>query len=187
MSHSMTRYILATKSGDDDAYDSLCRRAYDGVVAVCRRVICGKKFRAIDCEDLTQEAFGKFHQRLQRNGFPKLENRQDFFTIMAMLVKYCAIDNNRKAMAKKRAGTVTLGYIPETPDSEIEDDAQFCLEELLRKLETDTHREIVELFLCGDTQDKIAAELHLSLRTVQRKWGDVRAVLKDMCGIAAAK
>jgi RNA polymerase sigma factor (sigma-70 family) len=190
--HSITALLSGVKRADRAAVHAFFEKCYSRIVAVGLKKLGGTPRRGFDEDDVANSAFREFLQRAAEGRFNKLENRQDLWQVMALLVGDKIGDRFRHEGRLKRGGGepgVSLEDVAEAvaklddPSLEVEiDDAK---EVFLSKLPSDDHRRVVKLLAEGRTHEEIAEVLNLSVRTVDRRIEDIRLALPKILGIDA--
>jgi RNA polymerase sigma factor (sigma-70 family) len=192
--HSITALLSGVKRTDREAVHTLFDRCYNRVVAISLRKLGGAARRGFDQDDVANSAFREFLSRAAAGDFKKLENREDVWQVLTLLVGDKIGDRLRHEGRMKRGGgepDVPLKEIAEaiskldgpSLEAEINDARQV----FLANLPSDDHRRVAELLAEGRTHEEIAQVLNLSVRTVDRRVEDIRAALPRILGIAAPK
>jgi hypothetical protein len=99
---SITRQLPGVKQADHAAISALFARCYGRVIRIAQRMLRGKPQRGFDEEDLAISAFREFLDRAAKREFRQLENREDVWQILALLVVDKVRDRLRGERAKKR-------------------------------------------------------------------------------------
>jgi len=187
---SITRLLSGVKKADEEAVCAFFARCYGRVAAIGRRKLVGKPQRAFDADDVANSAFREFLGRAAAGRFRKLENREDVWQILTLLVGDKISKYLRTGGAQKRGGgvpDVTIEHVQHA----IRDLADVALEVqladakcvFLRTLPSDDHRRVFELLEEGHTQAEIAETLGVSLRSVARRLDVIRSILPRVLGI----
>ena len=146
----------------------------------------------VDEEDVVQNAFENFFRQVQEDRFPKLDDRNDLWQILCMLVDRRAKDQIAKLNTMKGGGKLVHGdsiNIDPSRGPVIENvaiqptdkqGAEFMdsFEHRLKQLDTDAHRKVALAKLELKTNQEIADELEMSLRSVERRLADIRKAWK---------
>ncbi len=185
--HSITRLLSGVKKADEEAVHDLFLRCYSRVAEIGRRKLVNKPTRrGFDEDDAANSAFIQFLKEAKDGKFEmKLENREDFWQIVTVLVADNIAKRLRSERAKKRGGeaaaAVTVDQVPQAicdlEDPTLETEIADAKAVFLSRLPSHEHREVVEFMSAGLTQEQIAAELNLSVRTVARRLDDIGAAL----------
>ena len=193
-SHSITALLSGVKRADTDAIYALFDRCYRRVVAISRRRLDGVPCCGFDQDDVANSAFREFLDRAAVRKFKKLENRQDVWQILAMLVGDKIGDRLQYQGRKKRGEgrpDVNLDnvvqIISKLDDPALEAEINDAKRVFLEKLPSDDHRGVIELLAEGQTHEEIAQALNLTLRTVDRRLEDIRLDMPKILGIDPPK
>jgi RNA polymerase sigma factor (sigma-70 family) len=178
--HSVTAWLAAAKAGDSRAVQKLWERYYRTLVRRARQALAGRPRRVADEEDVAAEAFAQFCRGAAAGRFPRLADRRDLWQVLLLLTRRRAIDHARRARARAavEAGesalldpqAVAAGPSPQLA-AEVADEVRARLAALPPGL-----RDVVRLKLANHTHVEIAAALDCSVRTVDRKLDQVRAL-----------
>ena len=194
---SVTEWLRALADGDEQAVRRIWERYFQRLVALARRHLSQKKWRAVDEEDVALSAFASFCKRAGAGEFPKLENRDDLWKLLVTITCRKAIVIMRRESRQKRGGGTVRGesaFRSRNEDSGASDGigqvlgkepspdfaAQVAeeLKRLLDRVGDESLREIALYKLQGYTNEEIASRVGVSLRTVKRrlklirhKWG----------------
>jgi RNA polymerase sigma factor (sigma-70 family) len=182
------------KRADRDVVYALFGRCYSRVAEIGRRKLGGMPRRGFDEDDVANSAFREFLGRAAEGSFKKLENREDVWQVLTLLVGDKIGDRLRHERRKKRGGgepDVPLEGVAEAisqlDDPAVEAEINDARRIFLAELPSDDHRKVVELLAEGRTHEEIAKTLNLSVRTVDRRVEDVRVALPRILGINAPK
>ncbi|MFV1968044.1 MAG: ECF-type sigma factor, partial [Pirellulaceae bacterium] len=156
----------------------LWERFFHRLARVARAQLDPIRLGAGDEMDVALSAFHSFCRRAGAGQYPDLESREDLWRLLVVIAKRKAIDWKRHELAKKRGGGAIKGSLlladivsPEpTPEftAELLDEMRHCFDMLRR--EDGTLRLIALRLLEGHSNEEIAVELSVSVRTVQRKF-----------------
>jgi RNA polymerase sigma factor (sigma-70 family) len=192
--HSITALLSGVKGADRDAVDALFNRFYDRIAAISLKKLGGAPRRRFDQDDVANSAFREFLSRAAAGNFKKLENREDVWQVLTLLVGDKISDRLRHDGRKKRGRgepDVPLQDVAEAfskvDDPSLEAEFNDAMQFLLAKLPNEDHRRVVELLLEERTHEEIAKMLNLSVRTVDRRIEDIRVALLSVLGIDAPK
>jgi RNA polymerase sigma factor (sigma-70 family) len=190
--HSITRLLSRIKRQDTAAVAALFAKCYGRVTVIACGKLAGKPQRGFDADDVANSAFHEFLSRATDGTFKKLENREDVWQVLTLLVADKIRGHLRHERRKKRGGgkpDVVLEDVAEAvsklDDPSLEAEIRDAKATFLAKLPSDEHRRVVELLAEGRTHEEIAAALNLSVRTVDRRVEDVRVALPRILGIDA--
>lgn len=190
--HSVTRYIEGLRRGDSAAARKTWERFMDRLIRLADKRLKALPRRAEDEEDVVQKAFADFFMQVQQNRFPKLDDRDDLWQVLCLLVDRRAIDQIKKENARKRGGGEVRGEsvflerdgsipspglagIPDLlPTTEFEREMSEALRLRLNQFDNDEHRQVALLKLQGFTNEEIASQISSSVRTVERWLKEMR-------------
>lgn len=179
---SVTRHLGKLKAGDHAAAVLLWRRYFQRLVRVARRRLPENARRAADEEDVALAAFARFCREAEEGRLPEVRNREDLWGLLVTLTIRMAIDQLRSEGREKRGGARTrlaLGSDPaqlagSQPDPRfVAEVAEEC-DRLLASLDDETLKSIAVWKTEGYTNEEIAANLGVVLRTVERKLHAIR-------------
>lgn len=187
--HSVSRHIPGLIAGESLATQEVWRRYYASLVALAHRKLRGCPRRVLDEDDVVQVAFENFFRQVQQGRFARLEDRDDLWQILAMLVDRRAKDQFRKMTSEKNGNGLVRGdsinqnsgqapVIDAAPDR-IPTDQQAIefaeqVELRLGQLKLAAHRKVALLKMARYTNQEIADEIDVSLRTVERMLEAIR-------------
>jgi DNA-directed RNA polymerase specialized sigma24 family protein len=175
---SVTRWLEAAKGGGETAARELWRRYFEDLVRLARA-----RLRATEDEgDVALSAFDSFLAGAARGRFPRLDDRQDLWRILATIAARKASDLARRGRRLKRGGGRVIeasalegggrgpGDLPAAgPGPKL---AALLADECRRRLDglrDRTLRRVALLKMDGYSNEEIAARLGCGLRTVVRK------------------
>lgn len=194
--NSVSIMLDGLKAGDDKDIGRLWDRYFDRLVRLAGSRLPGHARRSFDEEDVALSAFQSFCDRVGRGQFPRLDDREDLWKVLATITTRKAVDMVRHQTRQKRGGGRTLGesavagpddlgsaglarFLSRDPSPE--EAAQFAdqYDRLFERLDDPTLKTVALRRLEGYSSEEIAAELGTSARTVDRKLGLVRALWQD--------
>jgi RNA polymerase sigma factor (sigma-70 family) len=190
--HSVTKYLDDLKNGDQDAAQQVWERFLGRLIRLADRKLKSSPRKALNEEDVVQQAFAQFFLQVQQGRFPQLNDRNDLWQVLAMLVDRRAKDQLRKQKSEKRGGGenrgesifVVLGEstregiagVPDVePSPELAAEMIEQFDQRLAMLKTEEDRKIVLFKLQGHSNREIADLIEVSLRTVERRLEDIRS------------
>jgi RNA polymerase sigma factor (sigma-70 family) len=183
-SGDVTRWFRQLEEGDRQAVQRLWERYYRRLVGLARKKLRGLPRRVADQDDVALSAFDSFIRGVEQGRFPRLEDRDDLWQILAMITTRKAFDLKNYAERERRDwrleaqddsdGALLRGLIGREPDPAFAAQVAEELERLLRLLPDEELRQIVLLKLEGCTNEEIAARLDLLLKSVERRLSRVR-------------
>ena len=152
---------------------------------------------AEDEEDAALSAFDSFCRAAAQGSFPRLDDRDDLWRVLATITTRKAVEAVRHQTRQKRGGGQVLGESAVVGDGDgdglalvlsreptPEDAAQFAdqCDRLFQRLDDSNLRTVAARRLEGYSSEEIAAELGTSARTVDRKLGLIRAIWQEEAG-----
>jgi RNA polymerase sigma factor (sigma-70 family) len=177
---SVTAWIRQLQAGEEAVLAQMHRRYWPRLVHLARQRLKGAPARAVDEEDVAQDAFWTFYRRLRGGGF-RLANRHDLLALLTHIVACKAVNQiAHEAGVQKRGGGKVRGESdlgplaglhgvagagPTPLEQAILDD---CYRHYVGRL-PQRLRDFAELYLAGCTHREIAARLGCVERTVERK------------------
>ena len=189
---SVSQFISGLQRGDSVAATRIFERFFDRLVALARRKLEGAPKKQADEEDVVQVTLAEFFRKVQQPGaFSKLQDRNDLWQVIAMMVDRRATDLMRKERAQSRGGgrvsTESIFFQPGDslsgagidgvagldPTPELAEQWLNSLTEMLGGVEP-RQREMVLMRLQGYGLDEIAVQLSVSQRTVERTFQALR-------------
>ncbi len=163
---------------------------------VLARARLGRVRTVADEDDVVVIAFEKFLRAAKEGRFPKLDDRDDLWQVLVLLTDQVAIDEIRRHLAAKRGGgeirgesalaagmgsneSVQLGMngVPgREPTPEFAALAIERYRRLLDALKSDELRDVAIAKMDGHSNEEIAENLNLSLRSIERKLSLIRSI-----------
>jgi DNA-directed RNA polymerase specialized sigma24 family protein len=188
---SVTHWIGQLKAGDREAAQRLWERYFQRLVGLARKKLRGAKRQAADEEDVALSAFDTFCRGAEHGRFPRLDDRDNLWSVLVLLTARKAWHLVRDEARYKRGGKlVPLADTP-SPDKEEasldrllgrEPTPEFAAQVaeeyqlLLTRLE-DKELETVAMWkMEGYTSEEIAAKLDCTVRTIERKLRIIRGL-----------
>ncbi len=172
---AITQLVSEWARGNTDARDSLFPIIYERLRLLARSQI--SRAATLQPTALVNEAFIK----LDQSGW-EIENRRHFFALAAQVMRQVLVSHARAAARQKRGGDqVRMTLNDEVAASQPVDVDIIQLDDSLRKLEAFNARAARALELSyfgGFDHSSVAAELDVSLRTIERELRFGRAWLK---------
>ena len=186
--HSITALLPGVKRANPKAVQALFDRLYNRIARISLKKLGGPR-RRFDEDDVANSAFREFLGRAAAGDFKKLENREDVWQLLTLIVGDKVSERLQHEGRKKRGGSrpeVSLEEVEEalSDDPSLEAEVRDAKEFLLANLPRDEHRRVFELLEEGRTHEEIAKLLNLSVRTVDRRIEDIRVAARQI-GIGA--
>lgn len=189
---SVTKWFLQLEAGEQDAAQKLWERYFARLVGLARKKLAGQRRSAADEEDVALSAFDSFCRGAQAGRFPDMHDRADLWKLLVVITARKATDQIVHERRAKRGGGLVLGESgiagpgsqtgieqvigrEPTPEFAAQVAEQYRL--LLDRLSTPEQRRIAELKLEGHSHEEIAKLLECSVRTVERRVGEIRDLL----------
>jgi DNA-directed RNA polymerase specialized sigma24 family protein len=197
MPGSITALVERVKAGDHEAVRLLWQRYYPRLVGLARKRLQAAPRRVADEEDAALSAFHSFCRRAEQGQFPDLKDRDDLWTLLAVLTARKAADLVKHVCRDKRGGGQVRGDSALRPadgdsgaagfdavegDGPTPEEAAILAEEvetLLARLRDPALRQVAVWKLESYTNAEIAQRQSCSLATVERRLAIIRRLLKD--------
>ena len=193
---SVTTWLNQLKAGDDEAAQQLWQRYFARLVDLASRHLARHVRRGADGEDVAAEAFASFCKGAADGRFPKLANRHDLWrlllTITLRQARRLAKHETRARRDSRRAvGATDLFDLPDAdldrlaspdPGPALAAEVADQLRHLLAILPSDKLREVARDLLAGYTAVEMAKRVGRSLRTIERRWQDIRDCWEPLAG-----
>jgi DNA-directed RNA polymerase specialized sigma24 family protein len=182
---SITRFIGATRSGDEEAARRIWNRFSPRLAALAKGRLPVWLQCVVDGDDLANSAMCSVIMGLREGRFPGLHGREDLWALLACITVRKAINEVDKASRKKRQGKAS-GALDETliapglsPELTLRAAERF--EQLIDRLrQTDKMLETIALWKFeGYTSAEVANRLGCSIRRVARKLDLIRRILEQ--------
>ncbi|MHB1426337.1 MAG: ECF-type sigma factor [Gemmataceae bacterium] len=182
---SVTCWITQLRAGDQAAADPLWHRYFERLVELARARLVNAPRRAADEEDVALSAFHSFCRAAERGRFPKLEDRDDLWCLLATFTRRKAAHLLRDGNRLKRSGgnnpdddeSVDLELIAAAePGPELLAEMAEECRRLLERLGEETLRTVAVWKMEGYTNEEIAGKLDCVPRTVERKLQLIRSI-----------
>lgn len=183
---SVTQWIDNLKQGDDDAARQLWQRFFERLVGVARRKLGTTRRRMADEEDVALNALNALFAGATKGRFEQLTDRDDLWRLLvAITAKEAATQMRREGRLKRGGGQVRGESIFGAADNAIpnafdqvlnhEPTPEFLVmiteehQRLLASLRDDKVRQVAIRRMEGYSNEEIADQLKMSLRSVERK------------------
>ena len=174
---SVTQWLLQLQEGNGDAASALWERYFRQLAAVARTHLAAKARQAGDESDVALSAFQSFFRDVQDGRFPELSGRDELWRVLVVIARRKAISWLRHEYAQRRGGgkVQAAGLLEEIAGSEPTPEfAATLLDELQHLLDLlraeDATLALIAARKCeGFNNQEIAADLSVSVRTIERK------------------
>jgi DNA-directed RNA polymerase specialized sigma24 family protein len=192
----VTSLIGRIRAGDPGAAQGLWERYFQRLVVLARVKLRGRRRVDRDEEDVALSAFDSFCRAAGRGRFPRLDDRDDLWQVLAVLtcrkvadlVEYWKrqkrlAECGESALGAPEGGTGAGRAIEQvagrgpTP-AEAAELTEGC-RRLLSLLKEEALRQIATLKLEGYSNEEVAERLGCSVATVERKLKRIRRLWKD--------
>ena len=197
-SHSVTALIERLKQGDSLAEHQLWIRFFTKLVRTADAKLRNQPKRMGDGEDVAFLAFSNFLDGVEKNRFPRLDDRDDLWQILLMLTSRRANDHIKKERAVKRGHDQLVGESALSPNHARDDQlptldlasgdqptpefAIQCAEEIERLFQLLDDEQLVRIAtakLNGFSNTEIAEQEGIGLRTVENRMSLIRQIWKN--------
>jgi RNA polymerase sigma factor (sigma-70 family) len=98
----VTEWIGELKNGRADASAKIWRRYVEELVREADRRLKNMPRRAVEGDDIAQEAFAAFFRGVERQRFSRLDDRRDLWQVLIMLADRRAKDQMRRELGPQR-------------------------------------------------------------------------------------
>ena len=184
---SVTHWLSLLRQGDRAAASHLWERYFRLLVERAHRKLIGLPRRADDEEDVALSAFDSFYRAAEQGRFPRLDDRDDLWQLLLMLIDRKAIDHKRHATRARRGGSKVVdeaalrghdsaeGGSPLARLASVEPTPEFAAQaaeewrRLFGLLQDQELEQVALLKMEGYGLDEIATRLGCVPRTVQRR------------------
>ena len=197
-SDSVTRLLGGLKDGENEMVERLFERYFERLVRLAGARMPRDRRRELDEEDIALSAFHSFCDRAARGQFPRLADRDDLWRVLATLTTRKLYSTLRHQSRQKRGGGQVLGESavdrPTPGDDGLAqvlgreptpaDAAAFAddCERMFAQLDDPVLKTVALRKLEGFSTGEIAAELNVSVRTVDRKLELIRDIWEEDTG-----
>jgi RNA polymerase sigma factor (sigma-70 family) len=171
---AVTLWIARLKEGERAAVGPLLERYFQRLVRLARARLQGRAGLADD-EDVALSAFNSLCLGAERGRFPRLDDRDDLWRLLAVITVRKAIDLQRRRHARAETGDADVEqFLSDEPTPETEAELAEECSALLDRL-GDPRLQAVALWKVeGYTDAEIAEKLGCGLRSVERKLHRIR-------------
>ena len=182
---SATTWVEQLRAGNQAAAEQLWARYYPRLVGLARERLRGTPRRAADEEDVALSAFDSFCRGLTEGRFPRLEDRDNLWALLAVITARKAAHQVRDECRQKRGGgaapagdaeAVLAEALSREPDPEFAAGVAEECQRLLDRLGDQDLRAVALLRLEGYSVEEVADMLGCAPRSVKRKLALIRTV-----------
>lgn len=176
--------LTALNEGDQDAARKIYERFIDRLVALASSRLDRKHQSKIDPQSVAHSALMSFFGG-QKDGAFELQNWGMVLGLLSHITFRKCLNRNRYFRQKRRNESGVIQFADwQNADKAPGPEEQVMLEELLEKalnsLKHPERKEMVELFLDGNSTDEVADRVGFSQRTVQRSIDEFKTVLQQL-------
>ena len=192
-SPDQTHFLARLQQGDPDAAAPLWQACVHRIMAIARKKLGNAPRRISDEEDIAVSAFNSFCQGAKEGRFQVLENRQDLWNILAVIVTRKAnrqiefLNAQKRGPGRVRGDSVFVDtdqsacfgldqLADDRPAAEMISMMEEEFESLLNQLYDQQLRKIALLKLEGYSNQEIADQLGRNLRSIERKLNIIRGI-----------
>ena len=186
----VSNWLSELRGGEPEAMEKLWEKFFTRLVEVAGRQIRSISRPTSDGEDVASSVFKSLWRGAKAGRFREVKSMDEVWWILAAMAQRKCIDHARRQKSFKRGGNLTRVAIDGSSSGWLEslasrepDQLLVALEDefehLMKLLDDDRLRTIVNLRIEGFTVPEIASALDLSVPTVERKLRYVREVWKN--------
>jgi RNA polymerase sigma factor (TIGR02999 family) len=176
----VTQLLLQASAGDQQAVDALFEKVYGELRGLAKNYLQNER------PDHTLQATALVHEayvRLVGSDQIEWQNRAQFFSVAAQVMRHILVDHARRYSAEKRGSGERKLSLDEAISFAKEHDVNLvALDDALKTLATldEEQSHIVELrFFGGLSIKEISSVMDISETTVSRKWSSAKLWLHD--------
>lgn len=178
---STVQLYRSLRAGRESAAEQIYLRFQERLIRLARSRLSPALARRIDPDDVVQSAYRSFFVASRQDRFEINESGQLWSLLVTLTMRKVArtasVHTAARRSVRVEVDLSDFGAITQVPDRKPDAEHAVALADevcrLLRSL-SPRDRRIVELYLQGESKAAIAAELHLSERTVRRVLRQVR-------------
>lgn len=178
-SDSVSRWLQELKVGDSVAAQELWNQYFTQLVAVAQSRLRDLPRDGTE-EDVALSALKSVMLGVRANRFPELTDRSGLWPLLVTITARKSIDQLRRKLARKRSASTTKHLedmrviVSQEPSPEFAVEVADEMERLVARFDDPVLRTIAQRKLECYTNDEIAGELSVSVRTVIRKLNRIR-------------
>ena len=193
LDESVTIWIDGLRDGDDASAQQLWERYFAQLVRIAGSKLPRGVRREFDEEDVALSAFHSLCIGVKEGKFPRLDDRDNLWSLLVVITARKAMRHVRSATALKRGGGDVAGesalnasgkdeqighgineVIGKEPSAEFAAEISEQSDRLLSLLPDDAMRKLALLKMEGYSNKEASDELDCGLRTVERRLGLIR-------------
>lgn len=188
---SVTRVIRKMQSGNPEGADLLWRRFYERLRNMVNSRLRSSRRTVANDEDLALDSLTELFQGLLKGQYPALDSRESLWKLLVTVSSRNVMDEVTKEQRQKRGGGRVVnesalnrdtgyesGVLSRAPSQTPTPDVKMMIAErcaqLLESLGDENLEAIALLKTSGLTNAEVATSLGISLRSVERKLGEIR-------------
>lgn len=191
---SITCLLARLTAGDRAALQPIWERYFRRLVGLAHHLLPGRPLGGGDSEDVALSAFASFHRGVEAGRFPHLDDRDDLWRVLLLLVRNKSINLREHEHREKRGGG-RVQHFSALADSEMLSPEQALVEcsdpepspdlaaeiadecrHLLARLDRDDLRAIALAKMEGYTNAEIADRIGRSISAVERRLALIRSI-----------
>lgn len=190
--HELTEKLIELQQGDPAAAAALWEEFYERMSRVADKRLKDLPQRAFDHEDVALSAFNSFCVGAMKGQFPDLQDRDELWKLLATITARKVAAQYKIQLAEKRGGGKIRGEsvlaakngsdirpgLQEIQGDDLSPDFASVVSEtvalLLTRLGDPQLKAVAAKKLEGYSNEEIAASLHCTTRTVERKLQRIR-------------
>lgn len=177
---AITVWINELKAGQRAPVEKLLTRYFERLVQLARARLSGRPGLAAYDEDVALSAFKSLCLGAEQGKFPRLDDRDDLWRLLAMMTMRKAIDLARRQQSRTTpAGDEVEELLSREPAPELAAELADEYRGLLARLDDPRLVEIALLKVEGHGNEEIAQKLGCGLRSVERKLHRIRALWQE--------
>jgi RNA polymerase sigma factor (sigma-70 family) len=190
---TITFYLNRLKDDDSFAAQQIWQSYFERLIPLARQKLRSLSAGAVDEEDVLLSVFDRFFRAAKDGRFAKLDDRDDLWQILLMLVDRRVADQYRREGAAKRGGgkvaregdldDIDFAQIRELadqgPSPEYVAEFNEHLSRAILRLDEGKTREVAVLRMEGYSNVEISKKLKISLSSVGRKMRVIQEVWKS--------
>lgn len=184
-------WLHELRSGDASAIQKLWDTFSERLVKLAEKNVRSISRPTTDQDDVTSSVFKSIWKGAKAGRFRDVKSSEEVWWILAAMARRKCIDHARREQALKRGGTAPVfslndigpnwieTIVSREPDQKLVISMEDEYTHLMQLIDDDVVRRVVTLRIEGLTVKEIAAELDLSVPTVERKIRYAREIWKD--------
>ncbi len=198
LGESVTAWIEDLKDGKSVASQKIWERYFSQLVRVAARRLGSSPRRIADEEDVAVSVFESLCRGAAAGRFKQLQDRDDLWKLLTAIAGMKAVDQIRRQTAQRRGGTNVRGESIVTgsdggggfdsladgqPTAEFLAIMEEQQQQMFALLPDQSLRDVASLRFEGYSNEEIAKELEISLRSVERKLKVIRQIWTSMADV----